>query len=184
MRPEATRPPALRRAAITADVVVRDCRADDLQLLEWLGMYTHHREIIQAAFARHLRGENLMLVADLNGFPVGQAWLDLTKRRLEQIGYIWAVRVFPILRNLGIGTVLMRAAEDVLSERAFELAEVGVEKDNPDARRLYERLGYVHVGELREDYGYTTPDGVRGWHVVDQWILRKRLDGGSTPARP
>ena len=169
-------PRAVRRAAVVAEVLIRLCRAEDLPQLEWFGMYSHHREIFEDTFARHMRGENLMLVADLHDFPVGQAWLDLMKRSGERVGYIWAVRVFPLLRNLGIGTLLMSCAEDLLRERGFAAAEVGVEKDNPDALRLYQRLGYTVYRALKEEYGYTTPEGVRGWHVVDQWILRKRLD--------
>ena len=167
---------AVRRAAIIGQVLIRLCRAEDLSQLEWFGMYTHHREILQDAFARHMRGDNLVLVADLNEFPVGQAWIDLVKRRDEGCGYVWAVRVFPFLRNLGIGTLLMSCAEDLLRQRGFRLVEVGVEKENPDAQRLYQRLGYTVYRALREDYGYTTPDGVRHWHVVDQWILRKSLE--------
>jgi ribosomal protein S18 acetylase RimI-like enzyme len=129
------------------------------------------------AFDRHLAGENVMLVADLHGFPVGQAWIDLVKHRTERVGYIWAVRVFPFLQGLGIGTRLMHAAERVLSGRGYRCAEVGVEKDNTAARRLYERLGYTLLGDAREEYGFTTPDGVRASYVVDHWRLRKSFDG-------
>ena len=171
---------SLEHTLVIANLIVRECSAEDLPALEWFGLYRHHREIFAEAFARHLRDENIMLVADLKDFPVGQAWIDLTKRQAEGIGYIWAVRVFPFLRGLGIGSTLMSSAERVLRDRGIHMAEVGVEKDNADARRLYERLGYVQCTELREQYGYTTPDGVRGWHVVDQWIMRKRLP--DTPA--
>lgn len=167
--------PLTGRASVVLDVRVRPCQMEDLSDLEWFGLYRHHREIFQDAFARHLRGENIMLVADLKGAPVGQAWVDLAKRQAEGIGYIWAVRVFPFLRRLGIGTLLMASAEDVIRERHLTIAEVGVEKDNPDARRLYERLGYRLQRDLREEYGYTTPDGVQAWHVVDQWLLHKHL---------
>jgi ribosomal protein S18 acetylase RimI-like enzyme len=69
----------------------------------------------------------------------------------------------------------MECAEALLRERGFGQAEVGVEKDNAAAHRLYTRLGYTPHAELREVYSYTTPDGVFAQHVVDQWILRKRL---------
>jgi ribosomal protein S18 acetylase RimI-like enzyme len=69
----------------------------------------------------------------------------------------------------------MASAHEVVREHGLRIAEVGVEKDNGDARRLYERLGYTLHRELREDYSYTTPDGVRGYHVVDQWILHKPI---------
>jgi ribosomal protein S18 acetylase RimI-like enzyme len=169
-------PAVLRRRAVVAGVVVRLCRAEDLPRLEWFGLYSHHREILVDAFARQTRGENMMLVADLNEFPVGQAWVDLVKRRADGIGYVWAVRVFPLLQRLGLGTLLMQAVEDLLCDRRLFIAEVGVEKDNPEARKLYQRLGYTPSGELQEEYSYTTPDGVYARHIVDQWILRKRLD--------
>ena len=73
------------------------------------------------AFARHVRDENIMLVADMHGFPVGQAWIDLTKRQSERVGYIWAVRVFPFLRGLGVGTRLMESAEQELRSRAIRV---------------------------------------------------------------
>lgn len=160
---------------VVAEVRIRPCQQEDLELLEWFGLYRHHREIFLDAFARQLRGDNVMLVADLNDFPVGQAWVDLVKRQVEGVGYIWAVRVFPFLRGLGIGTRLMQAAEDVLRERGLGIAEVGVEKDNETAHGLYLRLGYQPHGNLVEEYTYTTSEGVPGHQVVDQWILRKRL---------
>ncbi len=176
MLPEGPAASVTTSGVIVAEVLIRPCRAEDLCALEWFGMYRHHREIIGQAFARHLRGENIMLLAELNDFPIGQAWIDLTKRQAENVGYIWAVRVFPCLRNLGLGTLLMGAAEDVLRERNIYRAEVGVEKTNTDARRLYERLGYTLTCEMTEEYSYTTPDGEHGWNRVDQWILRKKLD--------
>ena len=137
-------PAAASRLAVVAEVLVRPCQQEDLELLEWFGLYRHHREIVLDAFARHLRGD-------------------------------WAVRVFPFLRGLGIGTRLMQSAEELLRERGFGVGEVGVEKDNEAAHRLYVRLGYEPHGDVLEEYAYTTPDGESARHVVDQWILRKRL---------
>lgn len=158
-------------------VRVRPCVAEDLPLLEWYGLFRDHRAVFREAFARHLAGENVMLVADLRGFPVGQVWIDLVKHRAERVGYVWAVRVFPFLQGLGIGTRLIHAAENVLAERGYRGAELGVEKDNPDARRLYERLGYALVGEDRGDYALTTPDRAMATHTIDHWLLRKSFDG-------
>jgi ribosomal protein S18 acetylase RimI-like enzyme len=163
--------------SVTAVLLIRTCQSDDLPLMEWYGQFRDHRELFADAFARHLAGENVMLVADLHGFPAGQAWIDLVKHRTERVGYIWAVRVFPFLRGLGIGTQLMHVAEKVLTEHGYRCAEVGVEKDNADARRLYERLGYRLLGDVREEYGFTTPDGVKASYTVDHWRLRKSLDG-------
>lgn len=158
-------------------VTVRACVEGDLPQLEWFGKFTPHREIIRDAYERQQRGENLMLVAEVNQFPVGQAWIDLAKKRSESVGVLWAVRVLRPFRRSGIGSRLLRVAERVLRERGYAAAEIGVERHNSAARRLYERLGYWTVGEEREEYDYTTPDGVYTRVPVDQWILRKRLNG-------
>ena len=163
------------RLVVTADITVRLCAAGDLPKLEWFGAFAHHREIFAREYERHLRGTNLMLVADLHGFPVGQAWADVEKRRAESIGVIWAVRVLPPLQGLGVGSALVQSAEQCLRARGFRRAELGVETWNVDARRLYDRLGYRLEDEIREVYSYTTPDGVQAGHLVDQWILRKDL---------
>ena len=174
--PLAVSAPSAEQLVIPLVVRIRECAEADLPHLEWFGSFAHHREIFAEAYARQGRGENLMLVADARGFPVGQAWVDLQKRKAESVGVLWAVRVLPLLQGLGIGSILIRAAARRLRERGYRAAELGVEKDNAGARRLYERLGYQLVGELREGYGYTAPDGVAVRHVVDQWILRKALD--------
>lgn len=166
---------AALRFTVPLAVRVRRCRADDLPQLEWFGLFTHHREIIHDAFARQRAGDNVMLVGDANGFPVAQAWIDLARLRAERVGLLWAVRVFPALQGLGLGTRLIAAAELVLRRLGYAAAEMGVEKDNPGARRLYERLGYAVVREGREEYGYTTPAGVAERVPLDEWFLRKRL---------
>jgi ribosomal protein S18 acetylase RimI-like enzyme len=139
-------------------------------------MFTAHRELIRDAYARQLDGEVEMLVGEVGGFPVAQLWMDLVKRRDQGIGVIWAVRVFPFLRRLGIGTLLLHEAEGWLRQQGFVEAELGVEKNNPRARRLYESLGYRDArADVREYYAYTLADGSRVNAVADQWLLRKRL---------
>jgi ribosomal protein S18 acetylase RimI-like enzyme len=168
-------PGVLQQFTIPLAVTVRICVRDDLPNLEWFGLFTAHREVILSAYERQERGENLMLVAEANRFPVGQVWIDLAKKSAESVGVLWAVRVIPCLQNLGIGTRLMGSAEWLLRGWGFAYAELGVEKDNLGARRLYERLGYSVVGTEYEEYCYTTPDGTSMHVPVDEWILRKDL---------
>jgi ribosomal protein S18 acetylase RimI-like enzyme len=164
-------------------ITVRECAREDLLSLEWFGLFTGHREIFEREFERHSRGEGMMLVADANFFPVGQLWIDFTRKARESVGIIWALRVIPCLHGMGIGTELMRVAEDILRERDLDFAEIGVEKHNHAARRLYERTGYVQVGAELEEYEYTTPEGARIRVPVDQWILRKALGAASETNR-
>jgi ribosomal protein S18 acetylase RimI-like enzyme len=172
MIPEST---VLQRFSVPIEVTIRLCRRDDLPALEWFGLFTAHREIIRAVYDSQERGETIMLVAEAQGFPIGQAWIDLTRMHVDATAVLWAVRVFPTLQNLGIGTRLMAVAEEMLRHRACACVELGVEKENPNARRFYERQGYHVVGMMQGEYGYTTPDGVATRVPTDQWILRKPL---------
>jgi len=165
----------LQQFTVSVPVTIRLCRKDDLPALEWFGMFTDHRAMILAAYDSQERGEALMLVAETQGFPVGQVWIDLTLERIDATGVLWAVRVFPTLQNRGIGTQLMVAAEDVLRCRGCTAVELGVEKDNLQAKRFYERQGYRVVGDTQEEYSYTTPDGVLVRVPTEQWMLRKVL---------
>ncbi len=64
-------------------------------------------------------------------------------------GYVQTICVAPHARRKGLGTALLRFAE----ERVFRESPnvfLCVSDFNPDARRLYERLGYRSVGELTD----------------------------------
>ena len=67
--------PLTEQHVIPLPITIRQCVEADLPLLEWYGLFSHHREIFHATFERQKRGQNVMLVADLRGFPVGQAWI-------------------------------------------------------------------------------------------------------------
>jgi ribosomal protein S18 acetylase RimI-like enzyme len=156
-------------------VDIRMCVKDDLPDLEWFGLFTEHREIFLRVFESQERGENSMLVAEVNTLPIGQIWIDLVKRKEESAGFIWALRVIPWLQNLGIGGRLMSAAEERCQELGLSHAELGVEKENHAAKRFYERLGYRLIGSMIDDYSYTSPQGQLITVPMDVWMLRKKL---------
>ena len=64
-------------------------------------------------------------------------------------GYLKTVCVAPEFRNLGIGTTLVHFAEDRIF-REHQNVFLLVSSFNRDAQRLYERLGYEVVGELKD----------------------------------
>jgi GNAT superfamily N-acetyltransferase len=170
---------ALDRFELPARFAIRPCTEGDLENLEWFGMFTAHREIIREAFRRHRTGENPMLVLDLGGFTVGQTWIDLAKKRARSTGVIWALRVFPFFQGMGLGTRLLDAAEGIIRGAGRAVAEIGVERTNEGARRLYERRGYSLAGEEREEYSYEQPDGVRVEAVSDTLLFHKMLGRGA-----
>lgn len=56
--------------------------------------------------------------------------------------YFFGLRVLPEYRRKGIGTALMTFAISQCLRRGIYEFTIGVESDNTDAKRLYERLGF------------------------------------------
>ncbi|ACI99078.1 GNAT family N-acetyltransferase [Rhodospirillum centenum] len=163
------------RFRLDLELAIRRTGEADLDRLEWFGLYSDHREIIRAAFERQRLGEVAMLVADLDGFPVGQVWIDFRRSGEADSASLWAVRVLPPLQGQGIGARLMRAAERLAAARGREMLTLTVERSNPDARRFYERLGYRTSGAAQDCYSYRTPRGELRQIPLDQWVMTKRL---------
>jgi ribosomal protein S18 acetylase RimI-like enzyme len=65
------------------------------------------------------------------------------------VGYIQTVGVMPEWREKGIGTRLIRFAERRLFKQ-FPNVFLCVSSFNPGAMRLYRRLGYDVIGELKD----------------------------------
>ncbi len=157
------------------DCRIRRCRQDDLRKLEWDGLFTHHREIIERTWRQHRTGRQVMLVAEAGGAPVAQVWIDLARARSRRTAIIWALRVHPALQGRGIGTRVLREAETVIRRRGFAAAELVVENGNEHAQRLYKRLGYREARRLGQSYHYTTPDGHVREHRLDLVEMVKEL---------
>lgn len=149
-------------------LTIRESRDDDAAKLEWMGLSPRQRASLDDAYARHARGDELLLVAESQGFPIALVRLALPARDDDQdrAVSIAALRVMPGLQGLGIGTALIAAAERSLRERGRAVIEIAVPDTDPKSLARYVRLGYAA----------TQRDGEG--HIV----LRKLLD--PTAARP
>lgn len=79
-------------------------------------------------------------------------------------------------RSRGVGSALIRAAEELCRAQRADRMQVGVSLDNPRARALYERLGYVGTGELSTTtYQYLDDDGNRPTVTETSEQLIRRL---------
>jgi ribosomal protein S18 acetylase RimI-like enzyme len=81
------------------------------------------------------------------------------------------------LRSRGIGTELIRAAEELALERGVTTVGIGVGKDNPRAAALYARLGYRPVADYLDRYTYEDRDGTIRECVDACAFLVKELPG-------
>ena len=80
------------------------------------------------------------------------------------VGYIQSICVTPDWRNKGIGSQLMKFAENRIFNEAPN-AFIMVSSFNSDAKRLYNRLGFETIGELKD---YIIPG-------YSEFLLRKSI---------
>lgn len=88
---------------------------------------------------------------------------------------IWQLATMPALQSLGLGTMVIRALEGLARERGFPEAMLLVERDNPRARALYERLGYAVAGEEDAEWDAEDATGTVYRHRVTCDVMTRRL---------
>jgi GNAT superfamily N-acetyltransferase len=130
-----------------ADVVLEATRAqgrlpDDFDERQW-------RESFGAWTIEQVRGEvsgSTTSVVEVNNERVGRVRVTRTPEYIELSG----IQLLPDFQRHGIGTGII---EDLKAQAAAVgiPVQLGVENDNPDARKLYERLGFVQVGDTDQE---------------------------------
>jgi ribosomal protein S18 acetylase RimI-like enzyme len=144
-------------ADIVVPLTIRDLTRADLPACAWSGSATHLVSVA-AALDRAERGEvDYLCACPPSGLPVGLAGVDYA--RSPGAGTLWQLTVHRALQSLGIGTLLIRAAEQRIRARGLDRAELAVEQSNPRARALYERLGYVEFDRETQAWTDQTEDG-------------------------
>lgn len=132
-------------AAVVADLLDRFNREYDTP--------TPGPAVLAARLERLLSSHNV--VALLAGDPaVGLALLTLRPNvwHAGPVALLDELYVVPVERGDGIGTGLLKAAEEACRQRGADLLEINVDGEDTDARRFYERRGYAN-----HDPGQTEP---------------------------
>lgn len=93
-----------------------------------------------------------------DGTPVAIGGIDYSLA--PGVGTIFQLATHERLQGLGLGTLLIAAAEERIRRRGVRVARLGVEDDNPRARALYERLGYVASGRRPESWEAQGDEGM------------------------
>lgn len=100
-------------------------------------------EVLQRRLQHLLAGETVFAL--LVGDPaVGLALVTLRPNVWYDgpVGLLDELYVGPDHRNAGLGTALLRSAEQEVRSRRGQVLEINVDGDDVDARRFYERHGY------------------------------------------
>jgi GNAT superfamily N-acetyltransferase len=133
------------------ELEVRRGSAADLEAL--VAVFRGERSFFGGCLAKQAAGGGVLLVAWLDGWPVGDVFLDRDpaeeleiRRWLPGVPRLNHLEVLGPRQRRGIGTALLRAGEATARKLGHRRVALGVGVDNPDARRLYERLGYADWG--------------------------------------
>jgi GNAT superfamily N-acetyltransferase len=128
-------------------------RGSDADLDPLVAVFRGERFYFGDCLAKQQAGGGVLLVAWLDGWPVGDVFLDRgpadepeIRRWLPGVPRLNHLEVLGPVQRRGIGTALIRAGEATACTLGHRRIALGVGLDNPDARRLYERLGYTDWG--------------------------------------
>ena len=161
-------------------IVIRPVAEADLPALEWEGEYAHYRNVFRYTFEDAQRGERLMLIAVAGEVVIGQIFIQLHSGNLQYAdnqhrAYLYALRVKAAWQGLGVGTRLLAEAEAALWARGFDTAVIAAAKDNPGARRLYERCGYRTFTEDPGVWHFPDENGVPAMQAEPCWVMEKKI---------
>jgi ribosomal protein S18 acetylase RimI-like enzyme len=120
-------------------------RVDELALLPWTdeqksGFIAHQFEAQDAHYRSHYSDAGFNVI-EVDGEPAGRLYVHRGRSEIRIVDIVLA----PPFRGRGIGTRLLAALIAEADDGGLKLS-IHVEVNNP-ARRLYERLGFVHAGE-------------------------------------
>jgi ribosomal protein S18 acetylase RimI-like enzyme len=152
---------------------VRGLTDTDLPSCGWAGDALHLRRLADQIRRAEAGEIDYLAVCTPVGHPVAVGGIDYTVT--PGAGTLWQLGVHPALRSCGIGTLLIRSAEQRIAARGLTRAELGVEESNPRARALYERLGYRAYGREPDSWDVMAEDGSLQRYQTMCTLMRKDL---------
>ena len=142
------RPATLEDIAFLADVVITATLAQgrfphDADVAEFRAGYEDWtRQTILGAIP-----DCTLNVIEYNGCPVGRLRVVRTHTSITLAG----IQLLPAYQNQRIGSTLIEQLKREADLKQMPLF-ISVEKDNPQAQRLYERLGCQIIGQDEQEY--------------------------------
>ena len=142
------RPATLADVAFLADVVITATLAQgrfppDIDLVEYRTGYENWtRETILGTMP-----DCTLSVIESDGYPIGRLRIVRTRTSITLAG----IQLLPAYQNQHIGSTLIEQLKREADLKQVPLF-ISVEKDNPGAQRLYERLGCRIIGQDEQEY--------------------------------
>ncbi len=162
-------------------VIIRNIRQSDLSALEWDGEFTHFRRLYSEAYRRSTQGMSVLWLAELAHEGVlGQVFVQLSCDRPELCNgidraYLYAFRVKPAYRSMGLGAHILAAVEDDLLNRQFHFLTLNVAKENERGQAFYRRHGFKVVASEPGRWSYIDHEGRIQKVHEPAWRMEKSL---------
>jgi ribosomal protein S18 acetylase RimI-like enzyme len=127
--------------------VYASSRAEELRQTGWTE--AEKQTFVEMQFAAQIQDYSIRFpdseqsIVLNNGTPAGRLWINRSKEEIRLLD----ITMLPEFRNTGIGTILLQHLQEEAKASARPLHHA-VYKDNIDALRFYERLGFTII----EDY--------------------------------
>jgi len=154
---------------VRLDITFRDVVEADLAGLDWTGGPAHRLYLATTLDATY-EGDVELVCGEVGGWKlVACGGVDF--RTWPDAGRLWMLIVDDAWRHLGLGTALVGALEERVRARGLTLARLHVEHDNPQARALYEHLGYRPIAEQTDSW----PNDGGGITTVPVTLLERTL---------
>ncbi len=146
--------------ARVGDYQIRRCERDDVPAVIDVNAETlpeHYSDYFYYEILTEF--PETFLVAELDGTLIGYVmcrieygFSHLRKLGLARKGHIVSIAVKGEHRGKGVGTLLMRTAQDAMTRKTATESYLEVRVSNTDAITLYQRLGYRVTGRLEAYY--------------------------------
>lgn len=162
----------------TQTLAVAELKIEDLAHISWSGSSLHIKSV-EENLHRSPEAVEYLCVRTPKGAPIAKGGVDYEAH--PGAGTLWQLAVHPSLQGLGLGTYLIRGAEERIRRRGLTTARLGVDDGNDDALRLYLRLGYEPCGRWQSSWPALDEEGREYIHEAEGTDLTKSL-GGSTDA--
>lgn len=164
---------------------IRPCTQHDLEALR--SRWPTPGKVHEAHYAQQAVGRVTYLVAWRGDDPLGSGVVQWggcigpnAQETFPEAVELNHLQVRSEYRGQGVGSRLINAAEELVRQAGRRQVGVGVAEDNPDAERLYVRLGYRKTGVFDvTEYDWVTGEG-RLQHEVERDQLLLKVIGDAT----
>jgi len=105
------------------------------------------RKVVKKEFQEIPTGKRIALFAEVDGQPIGTVQLifDSSNKKHadgKNIAHLHHLKVHKDFCKKGIGEALTKKVEEIAKQKGFKRITLGVDEDNPYAKKLYEKWGY------------------------------------------